>query len=142
MAPIRAWSFTRLWAVTAVIWVVAGGAAAVADYFDALGMAVAGLGFLPAFLAGAWAGEHPEIREWPRVRLIAMWVLLGIGFVGATDFIDHWKLAAAVGAAPAAILTLRWYELITAGRGPSLPAATTTEPRIPAAQTGNGPAQG
>jgi drug/metabolite transporter (DMT)-like permease len=142
MAPIRAWSFTRLWAVTAVIWVVAGGAAAVADYFDAFGMAVVGLAFLPAFLAGAWAGEHPEIREWPRVRLIAMWLLLGIGFAGATDFIDHWRLAAAVAAAPATILTLRWYELLNGGPGPSLPPTTTTEPRIPAAHSGQGPAQG
>jgi len=132
MAPIRSWSFAKLWAVTGLIWLVAAGASVVADYFDVLGLAVAGVAFLPAFLAGAWAGEHPEIREWPRVRLVSIWALLGLGFLGLTDVIDHWRLAAAVAAAPATILTLRWYELVSGDRA-SLPPSRTTEPRLPPA---------
>jgi hypothetical protein len=143
MAPIRSWSFTRLWAVSALIWLVAAGAAVAADYFDEFGIGVLAVAFLPAFLAGAWAGEHPEIREWPRVRLIAMWVLVLIGFAGATDYLDHWKLALAVVAAPATILTIRWYELVTSTPpAPTLPPPVTTEPRMPAAGSGSDPVTG
>ena len=142
MAPIRSWSFTRLWAVTAFLWLVAGGAAAAADYFEFFGVGVLALGLLPAFLAGAWAGEHPDIREWPRVRLIAMWVLVVIGFTGATDYLDHWRLAAAVVAAPASILTIRWYELVSSPPPPVLPPPVTTEPRMPAGRGGSEPVTG
>jgi hypothetical protein len=143
MASIQSWSFTRLWAVSAFIWLVAAGMAEVADYFDVLGLAVLAVAFLPAFLAGAWAGEHPEIQQWPRIRLIAMWVLVLIGFGGATDFLDHWKLAAAAAAAPVTILTIRWYELVgSAPALPPLPPPVTTEPRMPAAGTGSDPVAG
>ncbi len=130
MVSIRNWSFTKLWAVTGTIWLISAGAYVVADYFNAFELAVAGLAFLPAFLAGAWAGEHPEIREWPRIRLISMWVLLGLVYFGLTDWIDHWRFAAAVAAAPATILTLRWVEL-SGQVGPALPPSNTTQPRLP-----------
>lgn len=129
---VRSWSLTKLWAVTALIWAVAGGLAEVADYFDVFEMGPAALAFLPAFLAGAWAGEHPEIRDWPRIRLIAMWVLLGLGYFGATDFLHHWRVAAAALAAPPTILTLRWLELGGLNQG-RVPPPLTTEPRLPAA---------
>lgn len=129
---IRSWSFTKLWAATAAIWVIAGGASAVADYFNTFELGAAAIAFLPAFLTGAWAGEHPEIRDWPKIRLISMWAMLGLCYFGLTDFIHHWRLAAAVGAAPAMILTLRWFEL--AGHfGASLPPSKSTDPRLPAA---------
>jgi hypothetical protein len=132
MAPISTWSFTKLWAVSGMIWLIAAGASVVADYFNTFELGAAAIAFLPAFLAGAWAGEHPEIREWPRVRLISMWAMLGLGYFGLTDFIDHWRLAAAVAAAPAVILTLRWFEL--AGHfGSTLPPPKPTDPRLPAA---------
>lgn len=133
MSPIRSWSFAKLWAVTGTIWLIAAGASVVADYFNTFEIGVAAIAFLPAFLAGAWAGEHPEIRDWPRVRLIAIWVMVGLGYFGLTDYLDHWRLAAAVAAAPAAILTLRWFEL--AGHiGSNLPVPKATDPRLPAAE--------
>ncbi len=131
MAPIRSWSLTKFWAVTGTIWLIAAAASVVADYFNTMELAAAAVGFLPGFLAGAWAGEHPEIKDWPRLRLISMWVLLGLGYFGLTDFIDHWRWAAAVTAAPAAILTLRWFEL--AGHiGAAFPVSKNTDPRLPA----------
>ena len=100
---------------------------------DAFEVGVAALAFLPAFIAGAWAGEHPEIRDWPRMRLISMWVLLGLGYLGVSDYMHHWRFAAAVAAAPAAVLTLRWFEL--AGHSATtLPTPKTTDPRLPAAR--------
>lgn len=133
MPAVRNWSFSKLWAVTGMIWLMAAGATEVADYFDAFEVGVAALAFLPAFIAGAWAGEHPEIRDWPRMRLISMWVLLGLGYLGLSDYMHHWRFAAAVAAAPAAVLTLRWFEL--AGHSATtLPAPKTTEPRLPAAE--------
>ena len=129
---IRNWSFTKLWAMTAGVWVLAALAGAAADYFDRFGVVVLVLAFIPAFLAGGWAGEHPEIAVWPRTRLIAMWALALCALVGATDCLDHWRLAAAAIAAPVAILTIRWYEL-TAGTGPRTelsppPASPTLSP--------------
>jgi hypothetical protein len=35
---LRTWSFTRLWAVTAISWLAAVAAGALADYFDAFGV--------------------------------------------------------------------------------------------------------
>lgn len=129
---IRNWSFTKFWAVTAGVWVLAALAGAAADYFDRLGLVVLIIAFIPGFLAGGWAGEHPEIAAWSRARLIAMWALAACTFVGATDFLDYWRLAAAVIAAPVVILTIRWYEL-TGARGsrtelPAPPPGSTLSP--------------
>lgn len=120
LMAIRNWSFTKLWAVSAIVWAFAALAGAAADYFDRLGVVVLLLAFIPTFLAGGWAGEHPEIATWPRTRLIAMWTLALCAVVGMTDYLDHLRLAAAVIAAPVAILTIRWYEL-TGGTGPRVP---------------------
>jgi hypothetical protein len=140
---LRDWSFTRLWAVTAGIWLAAAGAGEIADYFGRFGIVVLGIAFLPAFLAGAWAGEHSEIAHWPRARLFSMWALTLCAFLGATDYVDHWRLAASVVAAPVAILTLRWYEL-TAGAEPrhEIPTAVPTEASIPPVSTDTKPTSG
>lgn len=118
---IRAWSFTKLWTVTAVSWFAAMLAEAASDYFDVFDGAVLVLALVPAFLAGAWAGEHAEIGTWPRARVVAMWVVAGAAYFGATDMLDHWRLAAVAVAAPVAVLTFRWYELTEAAR--TLPSA-------------------
>lgn len=139
---MRQWSFTKFWAVSAGIWVLAGLAGAVTDYFDALEPAVLVLAYIPAFLAGGWAGEHPEIASWPRARLIAMWVLAFGALVGGTDYLDHWRMAATVIAAPVAILTLRWYEL-TGGTGPTAPLSPPPEsPTLPTTAPHSGASSG
>jgi hypothetical protein len=124
---IRDWSFTRLWAVTAAIWLVAWGANEALDYFDIGGLATFALAMVPAFLAGAWAASHPAIALWPRPRLIAMWALAGGTFLGATEYVHHWRALALVIAAPVAVLSLRWYEL-TAGTPLRVELKPTTVP--------------
>lgn len=122
---IRNWSFSKLWAVTACFWVVAFGAGEVLDYFDLGGLAAFALAVAPAFLAGAWAGTHPEIAAWPRARLAAMWGLALGTLLGATEYVGHWRAVALVIAAPVAILSLRWYELTEgAPRFRNLPASS------------------
>jgi hypothetical protein len=116
---VRNWSFARLWAVTAAVWLVALAAGNVLDYFDIGGLGTFALAAVPAFLAGAWAGTHPEIGSWQRTRLVAMWCLAFAAFFGATEYVGHWRALAAVIAAPVAILSLRWYELT--GGGPPRP---------------------
>jgi hypothetical protein len=112
------------------------GAAALADWFDVPGLPVLGLAMVPALLAGAWAGEHPEIREWPRARLIAMWVLAGAACLAASDLVHYVRLTAAIIAAPVALLSFRWYELNSGPPEPAaLPPSTTTTDAVTAPQS-------
>ncbi len=108
---IKTWSFARLWAISAAIWLLALSVGELLDYFDLGSLATFAFATIPAFLAGAWAGSHPEIGNWPRVRVAAMWSFALAGFLGVAEHVGHWLTLAAVLAAPVAILTLRWYEL-------------------------------
>jgi hypothetical protein len=112
---IRTWSFAKLWAVAAVIWVVAFSVRDLLDYFDLGNFLPFAIAAIPAFLAGAWAGTHPEIVEWPRARLGALWGFTAAAFFGVSGCVGHWRALAVALAAPAAVLSLRWYEL-TQGR--------------------------
>lgn len=106
---IRTWSFTKFWSVSVILWLLA---AAVGNlgYYDSFALLAAGLGLLPAFLAGAWAGSHPEIGHWPRVRLFSMWTMV-IGAIIVLNDNSGWRIPLVVIGAPATIFTLRWYEL-------------------------------
>jgi len=128
---IRQWSFARLWAVTAFCWLGALVVGEVLDYFDLGGLATFAIALIPAFLAGAWAGTHPDIAGWPRVRVAAMWAFtLGL-FVAATECVGHWRVVGVALAAPVAVLTLRWYELTGgAPRAPLPPYPVSGEPIV------------
>jgi hypothetical protein len=112
---IRAWSFTKFWTVSAILWFAAAGISDVDHYYRSLGLLAAIFGFAPAFLAGSWAGHHPEIGQWPRVRLIAMWVLVLAASAALSRSMNGWALPLVLIGAPATIFSLRWYEL-TGGR--------------------------
>jgi hypothetical protein len=107
---IRSWSFTKFWSVSVILWLVAAGIANINRYYEGWGLLAAGLGFLPAFLAGAWAGSHPEIGQWPRVRLFSMWTMV-LGSIIVLSDTSGWRIPLVLIGAPAAIFTLRWYEL-------------------------------
>ncbi len=127
---IRAWSFTKFWTVSALLWFIAATISDLDHYLRSLGLLSAVLGFAPAFIAGAWAGHHPEIGQWPRVRLIAMWVLVVAAAGAVSHPVGQWSVPLVLIGAPAMIFTLRWYEL-TGGRsrlaepgGPVVPPST------------------
>lgn len=134
---IRTWSFSKLVAVAAVIWLVALGIGELLDYLDLGNVVTFAVAAIPAFLTGAWAGSHPEIAGWPRVRLGAVWLFAVAAFLGASDCIGHWRALAVALAAPAAILTLRWYELtggvprLTGPTPPPDPYSIVTPPPPP-----------
>ena len=107
---IRSWSFTKFWAVSVILWLLAASVANINRYYDSFGLIAAVLGFLPAFLAGAWAGTHPEIGSWPRVRLVSMWTMV-IGAIIVLSDTSGWRIPLVLIGAPAAIFSLRWYEL-------------------------------
>lgn len=111
---IRSWSFTRFWTVSAFLWLLAATISDWGGYYRSIGLLAAILGFAPAFLAGSWAGEHPEIAHWPRVRLITMWFVILFAILAVNDATHEWHAALLVIGAPAAIFTLRWYELTAA----------------------------
>ena len=127
---IRAWSFTKFWTVSALLWFLAAAISDLDHYIRALGLLSAVLGFAPAFLAGSWAGHHPEIAAWPRVRLIAMWVLVVAAAGALSQPVGQWSIPLVLIGAPAAIFTLRWYELtgghqrLEAPRPPVVPPTT------------------
>lgn len=108
---IRTWSLTKLWAVTAATWVGAWVLLRLCGYFDISGLLPFTVAAVPGFLAGVWAGSHPELAEWPRVRIVALWVFALGTIIAASDFVWHWSALTMVVAAPAAVLSLRWYEL-------------------------------
>jgi hypothetical protein len=131
---IRTWSFTKLWAVSAGIWLVAWMLAQLLDYFDGPSLFAFAIASVPAFLAGAWAAAHPEIAEWPRIRLGALWAFVFATFVGASECLHHWGALAVTLAAPAAVLSLRWYELTRSPlRFRELPSTVITPPPPPPA---------
>ncbi len=108
---IRTWSFTKLWAVSSIIWLTSMALFDLIGYYDSLQLLVLALALSPAFLAGAWAGDHPEIATWPTFRIGAMWGLgAAVGLI-ISDTIHWWRLPAGLLAAPLTILTLRWYEV-------------------------------
>lgn len=108
---VRTWSFTKLWAVSSLIWLASTALFDAANYYDSLQLVVLALALSPAFLAGAWAGEHPEIAAWPPFRIGAMWGLgAAVCFVIA-DTVHWWRLSAGLISAPLIVVTLRWYEL-------------------------------
>jgi hypothetical protein len=119
---IASWSFTRFWATVGLIWLLAF---ALLAYLQRLGPGLAPLGaitlvalaFAPGFLAGSWAGTHPEIAGWPAGRLLVMW-LLGLGSVvltaGPLQAVGGFALGAIV--APLVVLTWAWRERRTVRR--------------------------
>jgi hypothetical protein len=125
---IRAWSFTKFWTVSTILWFFAAALADIDYFYRSLGLVSAILGFAPAFLAGSWAGEHPEIARWPRVRLVAMWVLVVAAAGALSRSMNGWGLPLVLIGAPATIFTLRWYELT--GARPRLPESNDS-PTVP-----------
>lgn len=119
---IRSWSFTKFWSVSVILWLLAAAVAEAGGYYRGLGLLSAILGFFPAFLAGQWAGDHPEIAHWPRVRLATMWIMVLCAVAAVNDSVRSWTLPLVLLGAPAAIFTLRWYEL-TSGASRILPPA-------------------
>lgn len=127
---IRSWSLTKLWAVSACIWLAAASCTALSDYYDWPRIFILAFAFIPAFLAGAWAEHHPEIASWPWFRIATMWTItLAVGF-SIADTIHFWRLPAALLGAPVVILTLRWYELTHGGRK-LLPPPRTPSSSVP-----------
>lgn len=127
---IRSWSFTKFWSVSVILWLCAAAVAEAGDYYRSLGLFAAILGFLPAFLAGQWAGDHPEIAEWPRVRLVSMWLMVFFAIAAVNDAVHSWSLPLALFGAPAAIFTLRWYELTSTAQF-RLPQSPAPPPSVP-----------
>jgi len=85
------------------------------------------LAAMPGFLAGAWAGTHPEIREWPLIRLISIWLFPMLGLVAVSDTLrGEGGVVALALFAPVAIFTVRWFELrgSRGARPVSIPATT------------------
>ncbi len=120
---IRTWSLTRFWAVTAVCWLAAVVLSQGSGPLFGLVLAV-----IPAFLAGAWAGSHDEIRTWPVIRVVALWVVPAGTMTAAGDgLLREWKIAASIVLAPVAIFTVRWFELRRAR--PAQPELLPSPPR-------------
>lgn len=112
---IRSWSFTKFWAVSTILWFITAGLDDINHYYRSLGLLQVIFAFSPAFLAGAWAGSHPEIAQWPRVRIVTIWTMVLLVFAALNDTMNGWNLPLILIGAPATIFTLRWYEL-TGGR--------------------------
>ena len=114
---IRTWSFTRLWAVAAGYWLAAIVFAALSVEAGPARLLALILASVPAFLAGAWAGSHAEIRDWPIIRLVAIWVFPAFALFGASGtMLRERTFVAAIVFAPILVLTVRWFELRGAGR--------------------------
>jgi hypothetical protein len=135
VVSVRTWSFARFWSVTALIWVAAGLVSGMGSQNEAPAHIIAlGLAFVPAFVAGEWAGTHPEIRDWPLARLLAMWLFAILAVMGMSDALRDARFVASVVLAPVAILTVRWVEMLgsrrsTIGRGePFVPPPPTPVP--------------
>ncbi len=132
---IRTWSFTKLWAMSFVIWLLATVLFRAVNYADADGLQLFVLAFAlsPAFLAGAWAGSHPEIAGWPTFRIGAMWGLAGAVCLIISDTIHWWRLPIGLIAAPLIMVTLRWYELTHPTRKalPPAPDHSSVGPHTP-----------
>lgn len=132
---IRDWSFTKFWAISVFFWFCATTLLGIADYWsrELLGLPAVLVGLTPAFLAGAWAGSHPEIAYWPRVRLVSMWVMV-LGVIAMlSDPLSSWRLPLVMIGAPAVIFTLRWYEV-----SPIAPRIGYRDPTIPPDTPPNG----
>jgi hypothetical protein len=110
MPSTRSWSFTTLLAAIVGTWFLAIGAWIVSADAPFLHVVSLGLALLPPFLAGSWAGAHPEIRDWSRIRLGALWLLAVVAVLAIDEQRGEWKLAVIV-VAPVAILTIRWLEV-------------------------------
>lgn len=132
---IRAWSFTKFWTVSVILWFIAALLNDVNHYFyRSFGLLQVIFAFSPAFIAGSWAGTHPEIGQWPRVRIVTMWTMVLLVAAALNDTMNSWTFPLVLLGAPAAIFTLRWYEL-TGGRQ-QLPKPA--EPVVPPTTPPNG----
>jgi hypothetical protein len=126
--------------MSALLWLAAAFMSAVSGEGGGGRLLALVLAGVPPFLAGAWAGSHPEIRDWPVIRLVALWFFPICGLVGASDSLSaEWQFVAMIVLAPVAILTVRWFELRggRSSRAVSLPPALPETP-IPATTPGKG----
>lgn len=110
MLSTRSWSFTTLWAAIVGTWFLAIGVWVVSADAPFLRVLSLGVALLPPFLAGSWAGAHPELRDWSLIRIGALWLLSVVAVLAINEQQGEWKLAVIV-AAPVAILTIRWLEV-------------------------------
>jgi hypothetical protein len=135
MTDLRNWSFTRLWVAITLAWLLALVAGSYRISSPVIGAFAIGLALAPAFLAGAWAGEHQEIEAWPRIRLVAMWALAGAAFLGINETFALGWLPGAVACAPIGILTIRWIELRDSPTLLPAPATAPTDQAIATQET-------
>lgn len=127
---IRTWSFTKFWSVSAILWLLAAALAKVGRWYDIADLPAVLLAFLPAFLAGSWAGHHHEIAAWPRMRLVSMWVMV-IGSALVLNEARSWYLPVILIGAPAVVFTLRWFELQSGPRIEAPHVPPTVPPGTP-----------